>query len=497
MRQSSFSRRQFLKILAATASGIGLTGLTRLLQQNALVQAGTEMPLEGSKSFLPLVLGDVGGASPTATSTGTSTQMPPATDAATATPTSTRTPTPTSASSKPEPTASPANSATPTSTNVVKASTSTASPTATSTATTTNTPTNTVTSTTTSTPTRTLVPAPHQRVVHVRHLQATTWTGQTQYWNYVSQSAVDQMVSSGLQLLTGTTSEQAAWQNLLPNYLSSQTVAVKVSFNNADTSCSDSDGQIDGLHPPVLALIRGLRLRGVAESNICIYDAVRYLPDRFAQPIQSVYPNIRFFGGCRNLPGFSGSETNSHITFTPPTGVIVEDEIITDVLVNANYLINLPIMKAHPIGGVSLGYKNHFGTINNPGGLHTLIDIVQGTARSDYNPMVDFYRNPHIGAKTILTVGDALLAAKQFNQAPEVWETFDYQPPHSLFFSKDPVAIDCVMHDFVKAEIPSTPGSSNRYLELAAQAGQGIFESANPWTGHYAKIDYQYIQLTN
>jgi uncharacterized protein (DUF362 family) len=51
-------------------------------------------------------------------------------------------------------------------------------------------------------------------------------------------------------------------------------------------------------------------------------------------------------------------------------------EVVTDVLRNAT-LINMPIMKGgHPIAGVTLGFKNHFGTIDNPGGLHTYINVV-------------------------------------------------------------------------------------------------------------------------
>jgi len=65
---------------------------------------------------------------------------------------------------------------------------------------------------------------------------------------------------------------------------------------------------------------------------------------------------------------------------------------------------------------------------------------------------VDIYRSQHIGPKTVLTVGDGLFAAIDFNSAPQTWTTFGDQLPNSLFFSVDPVAIDCVMHDFVLAQ---------------------------------------------
>jgi hypothetical protein len=346
--------------------------------------------------------------------------------------------------------------------------------------------------------TRTPDHPPLGKVIHVRSTGATHWQGEKDFWNHVDQNVVNTMVEQGLKALTGYDTLAEAWRALIPSYRSGQKIAIKVNFNNTST-CTDIDGVIDGIIEPVNALVVGLEQIGVARSDICVYDAIRALPARFTSRALS---GISFYdgsyqGNCQNSAGFS-YQFDAYIPFNPPPGVSMPSEVVTDVLRNAT-LINIPIMKGgHPIARVTLGFKNHFGTIDNPGGLHTYINVVQKPPgyRTDYNPLVDIYRSQHIGLKTVLTVGDGLFAAIDFAGAPQTWSTFGNQLPNSLFFSIDPVAIDCVMHDFIAAQ-PGTniPSGANNYLILAANAGLGVFETINPWSGSYSFIDYRSVNI--
>jgi hypothetical protein len=360
----------------------------------------------------------------------------------------------------------------------------------------TSTPTKTATVTKSPTPTNTTIPSTNgPRVIRVHSGSATSWTGQSSYWNYVNQDKITEMVNSGLMNLTKTGNVSDAWHAILPNYTNGQKVAIKVSFNNSE-NCT-SGNAIDGIIEPVNALINGMVARGVSVGNIYVYDAMRALPTRFTSKGVSGVHYVSI-GSCSGTDLATWSETN--VAFHPPSGSVAS-ETLAQVLIDATYVINMPIMKRHPIGGVSLGYKNHFGSINDPGGLHTWIDVVNGTARSDYNPLVDIYANANVGAKTVLTVGDGIFSTHEFNQAPVAWTIFNNETPKSLFFSQDPVAIDCVMHDFVRLEMQaiSDPitSSANRYLQLAEAKGQGVFESiSNPLTGSYSKIDYVKVELS-
>jgi uncharacterized protein (DUF362 family) len=188
---------------------------------------------------------------------------------------------------------------------------------------------------------------------------------------------------------------------------------------------------------------------------------------------------------------FDSNDPDAEVQFSVP----VEDTVkITDLLINATYLINVPIMKMHSIAGVSLGFKHHFGTINHPMYLHDFIGVHSPDSMTDLQCIVDLNLNKHIADKTILTVGDGIFACFKTDGKPETWSTFDNHVPNSLFFSKDPLAVDCVMYDLLDAE-KWLPSRAEDYLVLAGDAGLGVYERGDPWGSGYTEIDYHKIEL--
>jgi hypothetical protein len=332
-------------------------------------------------------------------------------------------------------------------------------------------------------------------VVHAFDGNATSWDYATGwYGEYVSQLRVSKMVDQGLMALTGTASRTAAWSALIPGYVSGQRVAIKVNVVNAG-SLDDGDNDIDALIEPVNSVVAGLKEIGVAESDIWVYDASRRIPNRFRDGC--AYPGVQFSGRDVNDQGFSDTE---RVTFDPPTpGPSLADQRISNVLVDAHYLINMPIMKKHSHAYVTLSFKNHFGTIEKCWEVHEPTFPDTGAYWPDYNPMVDIYQNPHFVGKTVLTIGDGLFGSRDDQTTPPApWVTFGNRAPNSLFFSQDPVAIDCVMYDFLEAEA-GVPSTADDYLVLAAQAGLGVFEHRAPGASNpadwYSLIDYVYLDL--
>jgi len=332
-------------------------------------------------------------------------------------------------------------------------------------------------------------------VVQVHSDSATSWDGSDPlYYNHVDQDVVDTMVDRGVMALTGMANVANAWRSLLPGYTSGQGIAIKVNFNNCGT-CSDADGNIDAIIEPVNSVIRGLLAAGVTASDIWIYDAIRWIPNRFVNGC--LYSGVRFYDReCRTRATFSSSDAYAIVRFNPPSGVPSPGTIrISDVVINCTYLINMPILKIHPTPGVTLAFKNHLGSIDQPGLLHDYIGLGWDHYRSDYNPMVDLYLNPHLRDKTVLTIGDGLFGyVARGTGAPTLWSTFDHQPPNSLFFATDPVAIDSVMTDFLDAET-DIDARSRDYLDLAAAAGLGVADHGDPWGSGYHNFTFTQIEI--
>jgi hypothetical protein len=446
------SRRDFLKGTALTGGGLLIGGMLWLYRQ--VVQSGTvAQTIELTPEvYLPKIAKNHPAPPPTAT--------------ATSTPTSTSTPTAT-----PTATATPTNTATPTDT-----------------------------ATPTNTPVGSVVP-PESRVVHVRSASATDWDfGDDWYGDHISQQAVSQMADEGLMRLTGSSARAEAWLALLPDYQSGQRVAIKVNFNNC-LSDGCAGNAIDAVIEPVNALIQGLVERGVAASDIWVYDATHAwhdgrIPPRFVSGCD--YPGVHFVAYVGESSPFSATEM-IHFN-TPAGGPTIGDLALCNVLVNAQYLINVPIVKSHPFTGVSLGFKNHFGSFDRCDYAHVYTpgcpsDIYTCYYDPNYSPLIDIFSNPHIRDKTILTVGDCLFGAwSDPTWKPLPWSTFDGGAPNSLFFARDPVAIECVMTDILAAETTLIPHTDD-FLRLAGEAALGVYERGAPWGSGYQDIDYVKVEL--
>ncbi len=331
---------------------------------------------------------------------------------------------------------------------------------------------------------------PKPRVVQVHHPHATTWTGlEPEYWNTVNQTAVDAMVARGMIELTGANALAEAWQVLLPQYQPGEGIAVKVNVTN------DGNGLLDALIQTVNALARGLIARGVQPSDIWIYEPLHVMPARFIEGC--LYPGIKFLhkGNPSDIT-FDSPDPDAVIHSVTPADIPPFPLTkLVDVLVRAKYVINLPMLKGHLGGaGLTLGFKHHLGSTNNPSGFHPYIFTAGAYFRNDYNPLVDLNANPHVRNKTVLTLGDGLFGGDRWNTPPTLFKTFGNQTPSSLFLSVDPVACDCVMADFVCAEF-TIPGGAGNYLALAGQRGLGVYERGDPHGAGYHAIDFRRIEL--
>ncbi len=338
---------------------------------------------------------------------------------------------------------------------------------------------------------------PQPRVVHVHAATATSWDYQTGwYGEYVDQSVVSQMLERGLVELTGLASTAGAWSMLLPGYSPGQKIAIKVNLNNS-RSCDDSDNAIDALIEPVNALVGSLVGAGVQASDIWVYDASRHMPARFydrREHQQARY--IDRFGCADERATFDHVDASLRVSF--PQSEMVTDRWLPDLLYHASYLINMPILKKRGTHPVTLGFKNHFGSLDNLGGdggdnPHPYIRPGDNRYRPDFSPLVEINANPNIAKKTVLTLGDALFGASSVGATPAPWAT-RRRSPSSLLLSRDRVAIDGVMCDLLRAEWGLDEAAYD-YLKLAEQRGLGTFERGDPWGGGYDRLDYRYVDL--
>jgi len=329
------------------------------------------------------------------------------------------------------------------------------------------------------------------RAVQVRDPDATSWDYATGYYgDYVDQDVVDAMVTVGLLELTNENTIVGAWGRLIPEFTPGEKLAIKVNFNN--TSADPPDNEIDALIHPVNALLGGLIEFGFTPSDLTVFDVTHAyhngeMPQRFIDGCE--YPGVNFVKYVGNPSAFSDTAV---IHFNPPAGSI-SDRPVAQVLVDADYVISVPILKRHDYAGVTLSFKNHLGSFDDCMQVHDHVFTGVSGYDPSYNALIDIYLNPHIGGKTVLVLCDALYGNyEHLWGAPTPWPQFGNDAPSTIFLGADVVATDCVALDVLYRE--GTVGErADDYLELAGALGLGVYERESA-PGVYSLIDHRYLE---
>lgn len=338
------------------------------------------------------------------------------------------------------------------------------------------------------------------RVVWVRDPDATRWDGVTGHWwddAATDQTAVDNMLSLSLRRLTGAPSDTAAWDALFryfnsthgrgsAGYQSGEKIAIKINCNNT-SNYGDTDNQADASPHSVLALLRQLvHQAGVPQTMITVYEAPktspsRVIPDRIFNKCRAEFPNV-IYADCTGAGGHTPIAWQANAISYSVANDCGRD--IPTCVTEATYLVNMALLKGHSTAGITLTAKNHYGSINAR--EHTYIRS-RDAGMGAYNPFVDLIGHPHLGGKTLLFMIDGLYGVRSVNDGVDTYgrwnNLFGGHWSASYFVSCDPVAIDSVGLDFLRAEYGSSLGGGasancDNYLHEAALAD-------NPPSGTY------------
>jgi len=236
-----------------------------------------------------------------------------------------------------------------------------------------------------------------------------------QNWQ-IAPGAVRRMLDAGMQQWFGTDSVTEAWRALVQP---GDSVGLKL-------NCLAGKGL--STHPELVdAIIDGLRLAGVKDKNIFVWDRLDDDLRRAGFKIQSGSDGVKYLGNDR--AGYQ-----SDLTCYGQVGSLVS-RVVTDF---CNVLINVPVLKDHGIVGVSVALKNYFGAIHNPNKYH---DHLGDPYVADVNMF------PDIRNKTRFTICDALVA--QYEGGPPFMPQWAW-PCGGLILGKDMVALDQVGWDMIE-----------------------------------------------
>jgi hypothetical protein len=327
------------------------------------------------------------------------------------------------------------------------------------------------------------------RVMWVHDPAVTKWDGKTGNWwdeNVVSQQEADNMLNYSLTGLTGESSANKAWASLFKyfntrqnrkilTYQAGQKIAVKINTNNT-YSHKDSE-EINATPQLVLSLIKSLVSdAGIPQENITIFDASRQITDNIFNKCHVAYPGVVFVDNTGGDGRVKSTYIDNAIPYSVDNGKLATG--LATCAVEADYLINMALLKGHVGQGVTLCAKNWYGVTSIDRDWHK-------NAHDHFNPykdgnpgyltFVDFMAHKDLGNKTMLFLIDGIYGCKLVNGAPgPKWQMapFNNSWGCTILSSQDPVAIDAVGLDFISSEWPDAPDMafSDQYLYEAALA---------------------------
>ena len=325
------------------------------------------------------------------------------------------------------------------------------------------------------------------RVTWAYDPKAVTWDGTGSWWTEANnnQSVIDGMVSRSIRGLTDQKSDSEAWSAIFhyfnrthdrgnSGYKAGEKIAIKANLNN-----TVDHGAIDRLNSSphlIFSLVRQLTGPGkVPQSAITVFDSSRFIPSYLYDKIHHEFPAVFFVdhigGDGRAKAEFKPNAIPFSITSRNATG-------LDTTVVEATYLIDAAVLRAHVSSGVTLCAKNLFGATSIYTDWHKNAHdgfAHNGDGSASYSAFVDYLGHKDLGEKTVLFLIDGLYGNDNVDGPPHrKWNMAPFNDawPNSIFLSLDGVAIDSVGFDFLTSEWPDLPDIKNadNYLREAALA---------------------------
>lgn len=335
------------------------------------------------------------------------------------------------------------------------------------------------------------------RVVWIWNPNATESNLNGYWWKTENnnQMVIDQMFSSGVQGLTGAEDDYTAWDSLFTyfnqvhgygeaGYQTGENIAIKINLNNCGSPIDyineyvKKDNDRDASPYVVKTLLRQLvNSVGVEQDDITVYDASRQIGNWFYDRVADEFPDIHYVDVEGGADGREQVQSSSEKIYFQD-GTI---RTLPRCVVDADYLINMPLLKRHPINnGITLSGKNMFGTFIEPVlDLHPYHE--SGQNMGNPAPQTDLFAHKHIGKKTLLFIGDGTFGTLQDHRTISKFDMYPFNDDwsNSLFFSQDPVALDSVMYDFLHTEGPCPNEGSQNYMHQAAEPPMDTYDPEN------------------
>jgi hypothetical protein len=292
----------------------------------------------------------------------------------------------------------------------------------------------------------------NSRVVVVRHKNVFGSDG------HARQQLVLDMINRGITELAAAVNLYDAWLHF---FQPEDIIGMKVnaiSFKGLTNTPLASHYQV-----LTNAIISSCAEAGIEEKQFLIWDRSDSELVNLGYTPSNDPDRLRIFGTYKHHRGTDGVgfHPEHHPAGKKSTRI---SRILSDI---CTAMINIPVIKPHPLSGMTAALKNHYGTIDNPSSFH--IGACTNPGIPDINAI------PVIRNKQKLVICNALQAIYKGGVS---WKRANAWPYGGIILGTDPVAVDRVCLKIINEKrLQSDKGiidNRARHILLSEQLGIGV-----------------------
>jgi uncharacterized protein (DUF362 family) len=284
----------------------------------------------------------------------------------------------------------------------------------------------------------------------------------------INEAVVQMMVDESIMALAGVRDIGEAWKTIFPDITETSIIGIKVNCINSSHKTNPA---------VVNCICNGLAKMDVGTSfkknNIIIWDRTNseLTGCGYTKYTGSDPGTVRCFGTNESGYGY-----DSGITFNVNGSSQHPSKILSQTI---DYLIDAAVLRTHSQGVVTLNMKNHYGSVNNPGGLQHSSGC--SPAVPSLNQQIRDVITPNNIQKLFFI--DGLFG--MYSGGPGGSPNFN---PKLLLMSKDPVACDKQGQNVINAEraLHSLPALDADQIKVAADPPYSL-----------GSLDINLIELNN
>jgi len=344
------------------------------------------------------------------------------------------------------------------------------------------------------------------RVVWVQDHRATNENyvpvdGSEDFWysnDNADESVIGDMLALSITLYAGTENLADAWDSIFTafnrshdrgevGYTPGEKIAFKINLTNQSASYRERPSRMDATPQLLNAVLDQLvNVVGVAQADMILGDPYRDFRQEYRDQVMGRFPDVCYVDG-KGLYGVDQTVPSSEEV------LVFSDKRYRSTLpqhyLDATYLINIPCLKTHNEGGITLISKNHQGSFLEKGDdpktqfaidMHySLPGNSSGTGK--YRHTVDYMGHGETGGKGLIYIIDGIWGGESW----EGWikkfksDPFGNDYPSSILVGQDPVALESVCFDILFQEYVVDPTKINYPIRMKTEIADYLLQCAS------------------